>query len=108
MENVNAKGKFAREDWKITLSIQYSINQTKMDATMAGGVHFFLRRIPDRSTPPATTQPAPVMDRYNGLRFASNSFNTLHHRRAARKRTALQADWINTIHRSRVTPKGLF
>ena len=108
IESVNAKGKFARDDWKTSLSIQYSISQTKTDTATADRAHGLLRRMPDRTTPPAAPQPAPVMDRYNGLRLFSNSYNTSHQRRVAKKRTTPQADRINTIHRSRVTPKGLF
>ena len=72
---------------------------------IAGRVHAFEFHIPKRSAPPTAAQPAPVMDRYSGLRSASNSFNTSQACRAATKRIAPHADRINTIHRSRVTPK---
>jgi hypothetical protein len=75
---------------------------------IAGRVHAFEFHRPNSRTPPAAPQPAPVMDRYNGLRPASNSYNTSHQRRAATKRTTPHADRINTIHRSRVTPKDRF
>lgn len=79
-----------------------------MDATTAGRDHDFFIKMPDRRTPPATAQPAPVMDRYNGLRLASNSYKISHTRKAATKRVTPHADRINTDHRSRVTLKGRF
>jgi len=107
-EQVKAKGRFALGDWKKILSSQYSISQINMDVTDAKRAHDLPIHMPDRSTPPATPQPAPVMDRYSGLRLASNSFNTSHACRADAKRVTPHADSINTIHSSRVTPKGRF
>ena len=79
-----------------------------MDVTTAGRAHDLPLHMPNRRTLPATLQPAPVMDRYSGLRLASNSFNTSHACRAATKRVTPHADSINTIHSNRVTPKGRF
>lgn len=89
-------------------STQYSISQMNKEVTTAGGAHLFLRRMPDKRTPPAAPQPVPVMDRYSGLRLFPNSARTPHARTDAIKRTAPQVDRVNTIHRRRVTPKGLF
>ena len=103
-----AKGRFALGSWNSVRSSQYSISQSNVDATNAGRVHDLPLHMPYRRTPPATPQPAPVTDRYSGLRLASNSYNTSQARRAATKRVTPQADNINTIHSRRVTPKGLF
>ena len=105
-EQLNAKDRFALIDWKKTLSIQYSNSQTRTDVMIAGRVHDLPLQMPDRRTPPATTQPAPVMDRYTGLRLASYSYSTLHQRNAAARRIPPHADRLNTNHRSRVTLKG--
>jgi len=74
----------------------------------AGRAHDLLLHIPDKSTPPATPQPAPVMDRYSGLRLDAYSFNTSQACKAATKRVTPHADKLNTIHSRRVAPKGLF
>lgn len=79
-----------------------------MDVTEADRAQGFPLHIPDRITPPVNPQPAPVMDRYNGLRLDSNSFSTSHVCRAATKRVIPHADNINTIHSNRVTPRVLF
>lgn len=105
-EQLNAKGRFVLDDWKNILSIQYSNSQSRTDVMIAGRVHDSRFHIPDISTPPATTQPAPVMDKYNGLRLALKAYNTSHHRNAAAKRIAPHTDRLNTNHRSRVTLKG--
>ena len=78
-----------------------------MDVKIAGRAHALIINKPDKRTPPATTQPAPVMDKYSGLRWAPNSDSTSHQRRAAYNLTTPHADRLNTIHRSRVTPKDL-
>src|SRR5262245_6330107 len=76
------------------------------EAGIAQYVHIFPMNKPHKSMTPATIQPAPVMERYSGLRRASNSFSIFHKRSAAISRTAPHADRLNTSHRSRVTPKG--
>ena len=106
-EQVNANGRFALDDWK-KRSIQYSNSQSTMDVMIAGRAHDLRLKIPDKRTPPATTQPAPVMDKYTGLRLESNSRSTFHQRTAAASRIAFHADRLNTNHRSKVTPKGRF
>src|SRR6185295_9448047 len=108
LDRPSAKKKFALDDSKNIRSAQYSMTHKKMDIGIAGRAHAFaLKRLP-RSTAPTMSQPAPVMDKYSGLRSAPNSFNTFHQRKAAKSRTAPQADRVNTSHRSRVTPKGRF
>lgn len=108
IEQVKANGRFALGAWKKILSSQYSISQITMDVTETKRAHDLSFHKPDRRTAPATPQPAPVMDRYSGLRLASNSFNTSHACRAATKRVRPHADNINTIHSNRVTPKERF
>lgn len=107
-EQASANGRFALGAWKKILSNQYSISQSIMDVMTAGSAQDFLIQMADRRTPPATPQPAPVIDRYSGPRLASNSFNTSHACRAATNRVTPHADKLNTIHSRRVTPKGLF
>ena len=107
-EQVKVKGRFALGIWKNILSNQYSISQINMDVTDARCAHDLPLHMPDRRTAPATPQPAPVMDRYSGLRSASNSFKTSHACRAAVKRVRPHAVSINTVHSSRVTPKERF
>jgi len=103
---VNANDRFALGDSKDIRSIQYSTTHRNMDAGIAKRVHCFPLNKPHRSRPPTTAQPAPVMDRYSGLRRAPNSFRTSHQRRAAKNRIAPHTDKLNTSHSSRVTPKG--
>lgn len=107
-EQASAKGRFALGGWNRIRSSQYSISQIKLDVINTGRTHDLPIQMPDRITHPATLQPAPVMDRYSGLRLASNSYKISHARRAATKRVRPHTNRINTIHRSRVTPKGLF
>lgn len=92
--------------WKNNRSIQYSASHKKMDATIARRDQGLAIHMLHSKTGPATAQPAPVMDRYSGLRLALNSVSTSHQRRVASKRIRPHADRLNTIHRSRVTPKG--
>src|ERR1044072_9463669 len=105
MDAVSAKKKFALGDSKNIRSTQYSRIHRNMDRGIARRAHDFPLKRLDRSTPPPTIQPAPVMDKYSGPRRAPNSFNTLHQRKVANIRTAHQADRLNTSHRSRVTRK---
>ncbi|HAV78458.1 MAG TPA: hypothetical protein DCX53_14005 [Anaerolineae bacterium] len=107
MEQAIAKGRFALDDWNRIRSNQYSISQTVKDMITTRRAHVFLVQIPNRRTLPAAAQTAPVMDRYNGLRLDPNSNSSSHARKAATNRVAPHIDNINTIHRSRVTPKGL-
>lgn len=105
-EVINANGRLALEVSKTIRSTQYSVRKRNADIRIAVRAHgFALKRLQSR-TAPATAQPAPVMDKYSGLRRASNSYNTSHQRRAANSRIVPQADRLNTNHRSRVTPKG--
>src|SRR5512141_2621839 len=108
MDAINAKKKFALGASKNIRSTQYSMTQRNMDRGIARRAHDFPLKRLHRSAPPTTIQPAPVMDKYSGLRRAPNSFNTLHQRNAANSRTAPQADRLNTSHRSRVTLKDRF
>ena len=106
----NAKRRFALGDSKNIRSIQYCRIHKDMDAGIARYIHNFPLPAdkPHKSTAPATIQPAPVRERYNGLRRASNSFSAFHQRSAAISRTAPHADRLNTSHRSRVTLRGRF
>src|SRR5512141_480930 len=79
-----------------------------MDVRIARAVHFLRMNRLANSPPPTTLQAAPVMDRYHGLRPDRNSINTSQPRRVAKNRMAPHANRLNTIHTSRVTPKGLF
>ena len=92
--------------WKNNLSIQYSASHKRMDTTIARRDQGLAIHILHSKTAPATAQPAPVMDKYSGLRLALNSDKTSHQRKVANKRIRPHADKHNTIHRSRVTPKG--
>lgn len=75
---------------------------------MAQRAQILLLKMLHNRTQPATAQPAPVIDRYSGLMAEWNSTRISHPRKAAVSRTPPHAMSINTIHRSRVTPKGLF
>src|SRR6185503_10993625 len=103
---INANGRLALDAWKNNLSTQYSTSHSMMDARIAGYDQALALHMPQSKTAPATLQPAPVMDKYSGLRLALNSYSTSHQRRAATRRMKPHADRLNTIHRSRVTPKG--
>jgi len=103
---INANGRFARGDWKKIRSTQYWICQTNAAIITTDGIHALRLITPQNKTPPTAPQPAPVADKYNGLRRASNSLSTSQKRKAAKNLTAPHADRINTNHRSRVTPKG--
>ena len=107
-DSINAKERFALGASKNSRSTQYSMTQRNMDKGIARRTHDFPLKMLHRSTPPTMIQPAPVMDKYGGLRRAPNSFKTFHQRNAANSRTAPQADRLNTSHRSRVTLKGRF
>src|SRR5688572_8795725 len=103
---INAKKRLALGDSKNIRSTQYWRIHKDMDARIARTVHNFPLNKPHKSTAPAIIQPTPVMERYSGLRRASNSFSTFHQRSTAISRTAPHADRLNTSHRSRVTPNG--
>src|SRR5215216_6676855 len=107
-DNKTANNKLAREPSKKIRSIQYSTSHTAVDRGTAECVHRFLDRMLQNSAPPATVQPAPVMDKYHGLRRAPNWERTLHQLNAAKKRSRPHADRLNTIQRNSVTPKGRF
>jgi hypothetical protein len=107
IEQAIAKGRFALGGWNSDRSNQYSISQINTAAAIAARAHDLPLQIPYKRAHPAAPQPAPVMDRYNGLRLASNSYNTSQARRAAKKRVTPQTDNINTAHSRRVTLKGL-
>jgi len=92
--------------WKNNRSIQYSASHKRIDTTIARRDQGLALHMLHSKMAPATTQPTPVMDRYSGLRLALNSDSTSHQRRVATKRIRPHADKLNTIHRSRVTPKG--
>ena len=103
-----AKGRFAPGDWKKTRSSQYSNSQIKTDVRTARCVHLLRVSMLHTRAHPTTAQPAPVMDRYSGLRLDPNSIKISHACRAAKNRIVPHANRLNTIHMSRVTPKGLF
>ena len=92
--------------WKSNRSIQYSASHKRMDTTIARRDQGLAIHMLQSKTTPATAQPAPVMERYSGLRLALNSDRTSHQRKVANKRIRPHADNHNIIHRSRVTPKG--
>ena len=75
---------------------------------IAGRAHVLLDKMPYKRTHPAAPQPAPVMDKYNGLKLASNSLNISHQRKTAASRIMPHADRLNPIHTNRVTLKGRF
>ena len=79
-----------------------------MDVRTAARVHFLRMNMLHSRTLPAIAQPAPVMDRYHGLRVDLNSISISQARRDANNRMAPHANRLNTIHRSMVTPKGRF
>ena len=108
IDKISANEKFALGDSKNIRSTQYSMSHRNMDMRIAKRVHRFPVNRPHKSATPATTHPIPVMDKYNGPRWAPNSFNTSHQRKAPSSRTTPHADKLNTSHMSRVTPKGRF
>lgn len=102
----NVKRRLGLGSWKNNLSIQYSASHKRMDVRIARRDQALPLHMLHNKTVPATAQPAPVMDKYSGLRLALNSDSTSHQRSVATKRVRPHADRLNTIHRSRVTPKG--
>lgn len=102
------KGRLARGASKKSRSIQYSTRHR----TIAAGIAEYAQRLPaamlHTKTMPARSQPAPVMDKYSGLRLAWNSLSTSRHPSAANRRRKPKPDRLNTIQRSRVTPNGRF
>jgi len=107
-EPAAVNSRFARADSKKTLSTQYSISHATTDVRIAARVQAWLVNIPHNRAHPATPQAAPEIDRYSTLRLDPNSVSTAFHRRVAENRAAPHTISVNTIHRSRVTPKGLF
>jgi hypothetical protein len=83
IEPITANGKFARADSKKTRSVQYSISQTKMEVRIALGIHGLPANMLHNRMHPTMPQPAPVMDKYNGLTVDRNSTSTVHQRKAA-------------------------
>src|SRR5919106_872281 len=91
MDTINANEKFALDDSKNIRSTQYSMSHRNTDMRNARGVQRFPLNKPHKSTPPTTTHPSTVMDKYSGPRRAPNSFSTSHQRRAASSLTTPHA-----------------
>ncbi len=68
-----AKARLDRGPSKNMRSIQYSKSHTSRAMGVALYTHLLIVNMLQRSTIPAAAQPAPVMDRYNGLSRASFS-----------------------------------
>ena len=105
-ENNIVNSKLALGASKKIRSIQYSTSQRMMDVRMARCAHDFLEKMPQKSAAPNKAQPAPVMDRYSGLRRAPNWERTPHQLNAPNNRSKPHTDRLNTIQSRRVTPKG--